>query len=127
MNTVTVGRRKTAVARAIVNPGSGTIIVNKKPFEIYFPVASDRTEVMAPFESTNTVGHYDVSINVFGGGISGQADACKLAIARSLDKINEEFRPMLRVKGLLTRDSRMVERKKPGLKKARKRFQFSKR
>lgn len=124
---LTVGRRKTSVARAVLTPGTGTITINKRAFEEYFPLATLRQEVMKPFEITETAGKYDAHITVEGGGMSGQAGAIKLAIARSLVQANEEFRARLRKEGLLTRDPRMVERKKYGQKKARKRFQFSKR
>ncbi|MSQ79664.1 MAG: 30S ribosomal protein S9 [Flavobacteriaceae bacterium] len=125
--TATSGRRKTAVARVFMTPGSGSITVNQKPFEQYFPVPNDRAEVMLPFETTNTIGQYDVVCNVAGGGVAGQAEAVRLGISKGLVAINEELKPALRAKGLMTRDNRMVERKKPGQKKARKRFQFSKR
>ena len=121
------GRRKTAVARAFMTVGSGNVTVNGRPLEHYFTVPTDRYEVMLPFETTSTIGQYDVNINVNGGGVSGQADAVKLAIAKALVEANAEYKPALKARGLMTRDSRMVERKKPGQKKARKRFQFSKR
>ena len=122
-----VGRRKTAVARAILLPGTGKIVVNKKPLEQYFSLEMLRNDVMKPFEATQTTGKYDVRINVDGGGTSGQAGAVKLAIARALVEMSEENKAPLRTAGLMTRDPRMVERKKYGQKKARKRFQFSKR
>jgi small subunit ribosomal protein S9 len=122
-----VGRRKTSVARAILTPGTGKITINKKPMETYFPLATLRAEVMKPFDVTQTTGKYDAIIAVEGGGTTGQAGAIKLAIARSLVALSEEYRAPLRKEGLLTRDPRMVERKKYGQKKARKRFQFSKR
>lgn len=125
--TITVGRRKTSVARAVLVPGTGTITVNKRSLENYFPLETLRQEVMKPFEVTQTTGKYDAYINVEGGGTTGQAGAIKLAVARALVEMNEELRPALRKEGLLTRDPRMVERKKYGQKKARKRFQFSKR
>ena len=124
---VIVGRRKTAVARIVLQSGSGKITINEKPLERFFPVDTQQNEVQLPFVATETVGQYDVIANVDGGGVSGQAGAIKLAIARALVSGNEEFRGKLRVFGLLTRDPRMVERKKYGQKKARKRFQFSKR
>ncbi|MBI3193869.1 MAG: 30S ribosomal protein S9 [Ignavibacteriae bacterium] len=124
---VTVGRRKTAVARVTVLAGSGKIIINNKSLEQFFPVDTQQAEVLLPFVATETSGQYDVSVNVDGGGVNGQAGAIKLAIARALVTSNEEFRSKLRTFGLLTRDPRMVERKKYGQKKARKRFQFSKR
>lgn len=125
--TLTVGRRKTSVARAVLVPGTGTITVNKRSLENYFPLETLRQEVMKPFEVTQTTGKYDAYINVEGGGTTGQVGAIKLAVARALVEMNEELRPALRKEGLLTRDPRMVERKKYGQKKARKRFQFSKR
>ncbi len=125
--TNAVGRRKTAVARAILLPGTGKIVVNKKPLEQYFTLEMLRSDVMKPFEATQTTGKYDVRINVDGGGTSGQAGAVKLAIARALVEMSEEHKATLRTAGLMTRDPRMVERKKYGQKKARKRFLFSKR
>ncbi len=124
---VTVGRRKTAVARITLQAGTGQITVNNKPLNVFFPVDTQQNEVLLPFIATETSGQYDVSANVDGGGVNGQAGALKLAISRALVGINEEMRAKLRVFGLLTRDPRMVERKKYGQKKARKRFQFSKR
>lgn len=124
---VTVGRRKTAVARVTVQAGSGKIIINNKPLEQFFPVDTQQNEVLLPFVATETSGQYDVHANVDGGGVNGQAGALKLAISRALVNMSEEMRGKLRVHGLLTRDPRMVERKKYGQKKARKRFQFSKR
>jgi small subunit ribosomal protein S9 len=123
----TSGRRKTAIARVQMTPGSGSITINKRPFEEYFSVPTDRFEVMLPFETTSTTGQFDVNVTVNGGGVAGQADAVKLAIAKALVISDAELKPSLRAKGLMTRDNRMVERKKPGQKKARKRFQFSKR
>jgi small subunit ribosomal protein S9 len=124
---INVGRRKTSVARAILTPGSGTVTINGRSLEQYFPLETLRREVALPFEATQTTGKYDVRINVAGGGSTGQAGAIKLSIARSLVELSEDNRPLLRAAGLLTRDPRMVERKKYGQKKARKRFQFSKR
>lgn len=126
-NTLAVGRRKTAVARVILSPGAGTITVNKKKLEEYFPLETQQRDVQKPFEVTQLSGKYDVRVNVEGGGTSGQAGAVRLSIARALVELNEENRPLLRAAGLMTRDPRMVERKKYGQKKARKRFQFSKR
>lgn len=122
-----VGRRKTAVARVYLRPGKGEIIVNKRKFEDYFPIETAREEILLPFKVTNTLGTYDVFANISGGGFTGQAEALRLGIARALLGISEDFRKVLRENGLLTRDPRMVERKKYGQKKARKRFQFSKR
>jgi len=126
-NTLAVGRRKTAVARLILSPGSGKITVNKKTFEEYFPLEMLRRDVMKPLEATQTVGKYDLRVNVEGGGMTGQAGAVRLSIARALVEVSEDHRPILRAAGFMTRDPRMVERKKYGQKKARKRFQFSKR
>ena len=128
MSTVhKIGRRKTSVARVYVKPGSGVITINKKDSKDYFGTDVLVYKVNQPFLLTETVGQYDVTVNVFGGGITGQAEAIRLGVSRALCEINEEFRGMLKPHGVLTRDSRMVERKKPGQKKARKRFQFSKR
>jgi small subunit ribosomal protein S9 len=125
--TNSTGRRKTAVARVLLSPGSGKFMINKKPLEQYFPLDTLRSEVVRPFEVTQTTGKYDVRINVEGGGSSGQAGAIRLSIARALVAVSEDHRLPLRAAGFLTRDPRMVERKKYGQKKARKRFQFSKR
>jgi small subunit ribosomal protein S9 len=122
-----VGRRKNAIARVRLIDGSGKITVNKREFENYFPLEIQRDEIMKPFKVTDTMGRYDVMIRVNGGGPVGQAGAVRLGIARSLVAIDEDARTALRGAGLLTRDPRMVERKKYGQKKARKRFQFSKR
>ena len=122
-----VGRRKTSVARVFLKNGTGVITVNKRPFETYFPLETFRNAILNPFMVTEQLGKYDVQVNVNGGGTSGQAGAVMLAIARALVSTNEELRSQLRQNGLLTRDPRMVERKKYGQKKARKRFQFSKR
>lgn len=126
-NTTAVGRRKTSVARVILSPGSGKITVNKKALDQFFPLETIRTDLVKPFEVTQTSGKYDAHVNVDGGGSSGQAGAIRLGIARALVEMSEENRSPLRTAGLLTRDPRMVERKKYGQKKARKRFQFSKR
>jgi small subunit ribosomal protein S9 len=124
---IAVGRRKTSVARVIVKPGSGEVKVNDKKLEQYFSIDTLKNEVLLPFTVTETTGKYDVEANVNGGGPSGQAGAVKLGISRALVEMNNDLRPKLREHDLLTRDSRMVERKKYGQKKARKRFQFSKR
>ena len=126
-NTLAIGRRKTSVARVILAPGSGKISINKKPLEQYFALETLRSDVLRPFEATQTLGKYDVRILVEGGGTTGQAGAIKLSIARALVELSDDNRGVLRTAGLLTRDPRMVERKKYGQKKARKRFQFSKR
>ena len=124
----TLGRRKTAVARIYLKEGQGVITVNGREFKTYFPTPILQFKVTEPFEVTNTMGKYDVKVNLDGGGIRGQAEALALAISRALCEINnEEHRPPLKAKGLMMRDPRMVERKKYGQKKARKRFQFSKR
>jgi len=122
-----VGRRKTSVARVILRNGSGKVTVNKRNFENFFPVADNRDDVITPFKFTETLGKYDVFANVKGGGVRGQAEAIRLGIARALVEINPELRTLLKPEGLLRRDPRMVERKKPGQPKARKKFQFSKR
>ena len=122
-----IGRRKTSVARVYVRPGSGNITINKKDSKEYFGTDVLVYKINQPFLLTETVGQYDVTVNVFGGGITGQAEAIRLGISRAMCEVNEEFRGLLKPHGLLTRDARMVERKKPGQKKARKRFQFSKR
>ena len=122
-----IGRRKTSVARVYVRPGSGVITINKKDSKEYFGTDVLVYKVNQAFLLTETAGQYDVTVNVFGGGITGQAEAIRLGVSRALCEINEEFRLLLKPHGLLTRDARMVERKKPGQKKARKRFQFSKR
>lgn len=123
----TLGRRKTAVARIYVTDGTGTITVNKKDYKDYFPTAILQYVVRQPLDITGNLEKYDIKVNLDGGGISGQAEALRLAISRALCKIDEEYRPALKAKGLMRRDPRMVERKKPGQPKARKKFQFSKR
>lgn len=110
-----------------MRPGKGEIIVNKKSLEDYFPFDLHQIVVKQPLSLINENEAYDIKINVGGGGITGQAEAIRMAISRALTEINEEHRPSLKKEGFLTRDSRMVERKKPGRKKARKKFQFSKR
>ncbi len=122
-----IGRRKTAVARVLLWPGSGTITVNAKPVEQYFPLETLRSAALKPLAATQAAGKYDLAVNVMGGGANGQAGAISLGIARALVNASDDYRVPLRSAGLLTRDSRMVERKKYGQKKARKRFQFSKR
>ncbi len=123
----TSGRRKTAVARLYMKPGNGKVTVNKRDIDTYFTTDVLKYKVQQPFQLTETVGQYDLNINVDGGGITGQAEAVRLAIAKALVEINPEWKPILKQEGLTTRDPRMVERKKFGLKKARKRSQFSKR
>lgn len=122
-----IGRRKTAVARVYMKPGSGKIEVNKRPFESYFATETLRYKVKQPFALLNAENDYDLKVNVYGGGITGQAEAIRLAVARALCEVEPENRAVLKPEGLLTRDPRMVERKKFGRKKARKKFQFSKR
>ncbi|WP_316819384.1 30S ribosomal protein S9 [Pedobacter gandavensis] len=125
--TNTSGRRKTAVARIYLKEGNGTITVNGKDHKVYFPTLPLQYIVNQSFEVTELNGQYDVNVNVAGGGIKGQAEAVRLAIAKAIVELDAEKKPALRAKGLMTRDMRMVERKKPGRKKARKKFQFSKR
>jgi small subunit ribosomal protein S9 len=122
-----IGRRKTAVARVYLSEGSGVITVNKKDVAVYFPTATLQYKVRQPLSMTNNVENFDVKVNVYGGGITGQAEAVRMAIARAMCEVDAENRGILKPEGLLTRDPRMVERKKFGQKKARKRFQFSKR
>ena len=125
--TNTSGRRKTAVARIYLKDGNGTITVNGKDHKVYFPTLPLQYIVNQSFEVSELVGQYDVNVNVSGGGVKGQAEAVRLAIAKAIVELDAEKKPALRAKGLMTRDMRMVERKKPGRKKARKKFQFSKR
>ncbi|MEO2052484.1 30S ribosomal protein S9 [Flagellimonas beolgyonensis] len=122
-----IGRRKTAVARVYVSQGSGNITVNKKDLNDYFTTATLQYKVKQPFTLTENEESYDVKVNVYGGGITGQAEAIRLALSRAMCEIDAENRSILKPEGLLTRDPRMVERKKFGQKKARKKFQFSKR
>lgn len=123
----TIGRRKTSVARIYMQPGKGKISINNKDMQVYFPVEIMQIIVKQPLTVVDVDGKYDIKVNVGGGGVKGQAEAVRLAIARALCKVDEEFRPPLKKEGFLTRDARMVERKKYGRKKARKKFQFSKR
>jgi small subunit ribosomal protein S9 len=123
----TIGRRKTSVARIFLSKGKGKITVNKKNYTDYFTTATLQYKIIQPFFLTDTEGSYDLKVTVKGGGITGQTEAVRLAISRALCKIDEENRTALKPEGLLTRDPRMVERKKFGQKKARKKFQFSKR
>jgi len=122
-----IGRRKTAVARVYVAKGKGNITVNKKDIAVYFPTATLQYKVNQPLAMTNNAGNFDITVNVYGGGITGQAEAIRLALSRVMCEIDAENRLILKPEGLLTRDPRMVERKKFGQKKARKKFQFSKR
>ncbi len=123
----TIGRRKTSVARIYMQPGKGKISINNKDVKEYFPVDIMQIIVKQPLTVVDVDGKYDIKVNVDGGGVKGQAEAVRLAIARALCEVDEEFRPPLKKEGFLTRDSRMVERKKYGRRKARKKFQFSKR
>lgn len=123
----TIGRRKTSVARIYMNAGKGEITVNEKPLNEYFPAEVLQIIVKQPLAVVDEVASYDVKVNVTGGGMKGQAEAVRLAIARALVELNEENRSPLKAEGFLTRDSRAVERKKYGRRKARRRFQFSKR
>ena len=125
--THTIGRRKEAVCRVYLRPGSGKWDVNGRTLGDYFPRPSLVTAIQQPFQATDTLGRYDVQAHLSGGGTTGQSGALRLAVARALVKIDEGHRRKLRDLGLLTRDARAVERKKPGRPKARKRFQFSKR
>lgn len=126
-STNALGRRKTAVARVYLSPGSGNITVNGKDYKEYFPVQHLMLKVTQPLEILEALNSYDVKVNVKGGGVKGQAEAVVLGIARALVKVDEANKPALKAEKLLTRDPRMVERKKFGKKKARKSFQFSKR
>ncbi|MBO7445885.1 MAG: 30S ribosomal protein S9 [Bacteroidales bacterium] len=123
----TLGRRKTAVARLYMQAGTGKIVVNNRDYKEYFSVPTLQYKVEQPFMVAQLMGQYDVKANLDGGGVTGQAEALRMAIAKALVEINPELRPALKSQGFLRRDPRMVERKKPGQPKARKRFQFSKR
>ena len=128
MNTIhTIGRRKTAIARAYLDKGKGKITINKQDYKTYFDTPGLQYKIVQAFLLTDTENQFDLRVNVNGGGITGQAEAIRLAVARGLNELNAEHRTILKANGLMTRDPRMVERKKPGQKKARKRFQFSKR
>ena len=122
-----LGRRKTSVARVYLSEGKGNITINGRELKEYVPIAIQQYKINRPFELTETTGKYDVKVNVKGGGVNGQVDAIRLAICRALVKIDAEYKPSLKAESLMTRDPRMVERKKPGQPKARKKFQFSKR
>jgi len=121
------GRRKTSIARVRLSRGAGAITVNKRPFDKYFLTDDDRQTALAPLNATKAFGRYDIMINASGGGVGGQAGAVKLGIARALKKIEPALESVLRSQGLLTRDPRMKERKKPGLRGARRGVQYSKR
>ena len=123
----TIGRRKSSVARIYLSEGKGNVTVNSRDYKEYFPTGVLQYKVNQPFQLTETEGQYDVKVNVKGGGVNGQVEAVRLAIARALVEIDAENKPKLKAESLMTRDPRMVERKKPGQPKARKKFQFSKR
>lgn len=129
MDTInTSGRRKTSVARVYMTPGKGQVVVNKKEFKNYFQNSADQYKINQPFELCGLEGQYDIKANLNGGGTTGQAEALRLAISKAIIEVDkEQYKSILRKAGLVTRDNRMVERKKPGQKKARKKFQFSKR
>ena len=128
MDTIhTIGRRKASVARIYLSKGKGNITINGRDFRQYFPVDTMQYKLEQPFKITELTGKFDVKVNVSGGGTTGQAEAIRLAISRALCKHDNENRSLLKVERLLTRDSRIVERKKPGQKKARKKFQWVKR
>lgn len=122
-----LGRRKEAVTRVFLSRGTGKITINGKDYKNYFPMVYLQNQVESPLKAIEATDQFDILINATGGGVKGQAEAIKLGIARALLKVNADYKPVLKEAGLLTRDSRSVERKKPGLKKARKSFQFSKR
>jgi small subunit ribosomal protein S9 len=123
----TLGRRKTAVARVYVQKGNGNIVINNKDYKAYFTTSTLQYKVNQAFSVTKTMDQFDVKVTVKGGGVTGQAEAVRLAIARALVETDAALKPLLKAEGLMTRNPKMVERKKPGQKKARKRFQFSKR
>ncbi len=123
----TIGRRKASIARIYMSKGKGEIIINQVPAKEYFTVSMHQYKLDQPFDVTDTKGQYNVDVNVRGGGVTGQVEAIRLAITRALIEVDENLKPKLKEIGLVTRDPRMVERKKPGQKKARKKFQFSKR
>jgi small subunit ribosomal protein S9 len=123
----TIGRRKAAIARVYMNDGKGQIIVNGRDFKDYFPDKQLHYVVEQPLNLLEVRDNYDFKVNLNGGGMTGQAEALRLGISRALIKVNPEYKPALRAEGFVTRDSRVVERKKPGQPKARKKFQFSKR
>ena len=122
-----IGRRKKSVARVYMSEGKGSITVNKKSFDDFFDTSTLKYKIQQPFNLTETKDKFDLMVTVKGGGVNGQAEAIRLAISRALVEFNDEFKPALKSEGLMTRDPRMVERKKFGQKKARKKFQFSKR
>ena len=128
MQTInTSGRRKNAIARVYMTQGTGKVTINKRDLTEYFPLPTLQYKVKQPFMITETLDQFDIKATLDGGGITGQAEALRLAISKALIELNEELKPSLKAEGLTTRDPRMVERKKFGQKKARKKFQFSKR
>ena len=122
-----IGRRKAAIARVFIKEGSGNITINDRDLKVYFPSPLLQYVVLQPLNTLDVAGKYDISINLVGGGFNGQASAARLGISRALVKLNPDDKSVLKAEGFMTRDSRAVERKKPGRPKARKRFQFSKR
>jgi len=122
-----IGRRKTSVARIFMSKGDPNHTINGKSLEEYFPTAILQSKIKKPLELTDNLSTFNIKVNVYGGGLNGQAESIRLAISRALCEVDNEYRPVLKKEGLLTRDPRMVERKKFGQKKARKKFQFSKR
>ena len=122
-----IGRRKTSVARIYMSKGDQNHTINGKSLEEYFPTAILQSKIKKPLELTDNLSTFNIKVNVYGGGLNGQAESIRLAISRALCEVDNEYRPVLKKEGLLTRDPRMVERKKFGQKKARKKFQFSKR
>ena len=128
MDTIhAIGRRKASIARIYLKKGKGSIMINKRDYKEFFPVDGLQKRLIQPFSVLDLEGKFDVQVNVNGGGNTGQADAIRLAISRALCELDAENRPALKAEGLLTRDPRVVERKKPGQKKARKKFQWVKR
>ena len=123
----TIGRRKSSVARVYLKEGKGNMVINNRDMKEFFPTSLMQFKIHQPFNITNTEKKYDVTVNVSGGGTTGQVAAIRLGISRALVKVDESYKPALKAEGLTTRDPRMVERKKSGQKKARKKFQFSKR
>lgn len=124
---VAVGRRKASIARVFINKGEGAITINGKDYKAYFPVEYMQNKVESPMKVAGMEGKYDLTVNVAGGGIKGQSEAVMMGVARAILLVNEESRPVLKANRMLTRDARVVERKKPGLRKARKKEQYSKR
>lgn len=127
LEKINVGRRKTSSARVMLRSGNGGVTINGKALEVAFPQQDHRDTILSPFRVTETEGTFDLKVNVQGGGLTGQSEAIRLGVSRALCELNPDMRPKLKAEGYLTRDPRMVERKKYGQPKARKRFQFSKR